>query len=595
MTLTGKQALPVISGQDMHLDFAQRAQDSVLQVGKEHKAPMMLWNDSNWTYFDVAKIRVTGGGGGHGCKSFHHERNMPDMGPDGGNGGHGGHVYLRVRKDLTSLKYLKGQVHYAGERGHNGRGDNEWGRCGRHKIIDVPAGTCVYVREMWKDGTPDGESLGANKLLTQEDAGKHLVGELLEVGQMLRVARGGRGGRGNTHFFSHRNTAPWVSEDGEKGKSRWIDLELKMVADVGLIGCPNAGKSSFLSAVTNKLAKVAPYAFSTTEPNVGHYTVNEHGGLTLCDVPGLIEGAHTGKGMGIKFLRHIERCQTLIHIVSADSEDPIGDYETIQAELRHFSTEVANMPQVIAVNKCDITEAKERLPELMAALRKRCGHSRVFDISVATRYHLDEFMRRVAKWHYSIMKDRLSESGIPDDEARLVVGQQKITQMGGRMASVRDQDRVELDEMLPLRSKHAKSPYQPKVIWDVLEDSWRLKHPEVERIVERANWRFTQQRDRVNQCLKRAGFQEALQAAGAKGDDYVIIGDHRFQYAPWRVGEESRMLVYDLDFAGFEMYTDGEPEIDGYDLTEEESDFGKLEYDPRMDQYNLLDVEELDY
>ncbi|CAE8634611.1 unnamed protein product, partial [Polarella glacialis] len=200
------------------------------------------------------------------------------------------------------------------------------------------------VRDIWLKGKEGGgrrhPATGVDILVTAEEISeRHLVGEMTKPGQTMMVVRGGRGGKGNAAFKTHSNTAPWIAEVGEAGIGRWLEIELKMVADVGIVGVPNAGKSSLLSAVTEKQAKIAAYPFTTVVPNVGHWRKDVHGGMTLCDLPGLIQGASEGRGMGFQFLRHIERCRALIHVISGDSEDPVGDFELIQKELRDYSEE----------------------------------------------------------------------------------------------------------------------------------------------------------------------------------------------------------------------------------------------------------------
>lgn len=547
VTSSGEDGLAGVGEPDLAMAFNQRAKESLLKTGKEHKEAMTKWNDDDWEYWDVAQIKVVGGDGGHGCKSFRRAPREDRGGPDGGNGGHGGHIFLKCVSGRTTLAPLKECVHYYANDGIVGKGKDMHGENGTHRYISVPPGSVVYVRDAWKPGFAKGERPGEWDLVRFEDTGRNLVGELTKPGQILRVARGGRGGRGNRAFKTHARTAPWVYENGEKGVGRWIEIELKMVADVGIIGVPNAGKSSFLSAVTKKEAKIAAYPFTTTVPNVGFYKADEHGGITLVDVPGLIDGASEGRGMGIKFLRHIERCRTLIHMISADSEDPLHDYDSIMHELRQYSSSVASKPQVILVNKCDIPEARELLPELMKALRQRAGHSRVFDISVASRYHVDECMRRVWKWHKSIVKEDWGPDGPPSDDAEYIVDRRIRVQLGEGVSEVAKGEPVELDVELPKGRHEKKGLYEPKVEWDVLEESWRMKHPQVEEIAARTNWNFEDAHERFNRVCKATGMTEKLSAVGVQDGESVIVGDHKFMYTPGMVGAESRMLTFEMD------------------------------------------------
>lgn len=247
-----------------------------------------LKNDQEWMFFDVAKINVKGGEGGDGCMAMRREFRIEFGGPSGGNGGHGGSVYLEVDENLNTLSILRRKVHHRAKDGTNGRGDSRHGSKGADCIIPVPPGTIVR------------DQFGV------------LAGELNKHGQRLLVARGGKGGRGNEHFKTPRMNAPEFAEKGEKGAERWLNIELKLIADVGFIGVPNAGKSTLLAASSNAKPKIADYPFTTIVPNLGVCDIdgNESGkGLVLADIPGLLEGAHSGVGLGLSFLRHVQRCR----------------------------------------------------------------------------------------------------------------------------------------------------------------------------------------------------------------------------------------------------------------------------------------------
>jgi len=513
---------------------------------------MTRWNDKEWNYLDVVTIFVQGGRGGHGCKSFRREYNRPNGGPDGGNGGHGGHVYVRCVESRNSLASIKERVHYEAQQGVNGMGKELHGKNGQHEYVDVPPGSVIYVQKKWVEGQDKGKFEGRNGLVCWEDIrDREVVAELLEVGQVVRVARGGRGGRGNHAFKTHVNRNPWIKENGEPGKGRWLDIELKMIADIGIIGVPNAGKSSLLAAVTAAVPNIAPYPFSTVMPNLGNYEVpGELGSLTLCDIPGLIEGAHEGRGMGFQFLRHIERCKTLIHIVSAASEDPLRDFDQIQEELRQYSPEVASKPQVVVVNKCDIPEAQEMLPELISALKRRCGHTRVFEISCATQYRVHELMRRVVKWHKSVVEEELrSVPNVNPEEAAIVVDSRKLSRLGGAVQGVNRKEPVQLDPERKRGERLPRGAYVARVEWDVLEEAWRLIHPEVERVAKTMDWSWSDSSERFNRVCKATGMTEALAAQDIEDGAWVICVTHKFQYSPSAVGRESRMLLYDMDMS----------------------------------------------
>jgi len=533
----------------MELEFAERVEDALMKTGREHSQGITMWNQPGWAFWDVAKIFVKSGKGGNGCKSFHREKHMPNMGPDGGDGGHGGDVYLECAPMSNTLKQLRERVHYSAQNGGVGLGDSMRGADGRDKVIRVPPGTVVYVRERWVPGDDKfGENLPYEQMLIRNEGIKErrLIGELTQHGQRLRVAKGGKGGKGNESFKTHRNTAPFFCTHGTPGRGRWLELELKIIADVGIIGVPNAGKSSFLYAVTEKKPRIAAYPFTTTVPNLGYYDYDVHGGITLCDVPGLIEGASEGRGMGFMFLRHVERCQTLIHVIAGDSEDPIGDFETIQKELRDYSTEVAMKPQVIVVNKCDLPEVQERLPALMKELRRRCGHTRVFNISAATRYNTDELMERVYKWHRTVVRKDWDENGSPASDAAHVVGRRELTQLGGKVEEVGRGEPVELDKALPT-GRRQKSEFQAKVEWDVIDEAWRVIHPEVEQVALRTDWTYTGGYDRLNSIMKKTGASEALKQTGVKEGEIVIVGNTKFSYNPDMIGKEANMLYGQLE------------------------------------------------
>jgi len=536
--------------EDMAMAFSKLSAGDLLKVGNEHKHGMTMWNSLGYDYWDVASIFVKGGHGGDGCKAWLRDKVNAWGGPAGGNGGKGGNVILKAVAG-TRLEWLKanGPKFFANAGSIGGKQDKHGGN-GEDLILHVPPGTVVWVRDNWKEGTEYKQDVlpGENQLIKKKEeiAKRHFVGEMLVDGQELLVARGGRGGLGNAAFETHHSTAPNLFTHGEPGKGRFIELEVKLQADVGIIGVPNAGKSSFLNAITAKKPKIAAYPFSTTQPNCGQWEHDIHGGLTMIDVPGLIEGASEGRGMGHMFLRHVERCKSLIHVISGDSEDPIGDYEAVQKELRSYSTAVAMKPQVVVVNKTDITEVKELLPELMAELRRRAGHSRVFDISAATKYNCDEFMQRVHKWHKSIvMKEWKEAGGAPADDAHLIVDRRRLTHYGVPLPAAVNKEPITIDQELPTGNSRPK--YEARVEYDVLSKAWRLLHPEVEKIGKTTNWDFEGGLERFNKVCKATGMTTAMAAAGLKQGDVVIVGKHSFEYAPEMIGQEAGMLIQRIE------------------------------------------------
>jgi GTP-binding protein len=264
-------------------------------------------------------------------------------------------------------------VHVRATGGKNGLGKAKSGIKGNHILIPVPPGTVI------------------RELTTQK-----LAGELREHGDRILVARGGRGGRGNAAFMTQRNTAPKIAERGEPGAKRWLSVELRLVADVGFLGKPNAGKSTLLASASAARPKIADYPFTTIVPNLGICNIGEAGaGLVLCDIPGLIEGAAQGAGLGPAFLRHVQRCKVLLHVVDGTSEDPIGDFNTINKELKEYDPFLAEKPQVVVLNKIDVPAVAEQQEALMEGLRQAAGHSRVLSISAATTANVKELMGRL--------------------------------------------------------------------------------------------------------------------------------------------------------------------------------------------------------
>ncbi len=291
-------------------------------------------------FIDFARIHVKAGDGGAGAVSFRREKFVPKGGPDGGDGGRGGSIILRANDHLNTLLDFHFKKNYRAERGAHGQGANKTGKSGRDIVLQVPVGTLV------RDATT-GE----------------LLGDLTVHGQEVVVARGGFGGRGNAAFASPTNQAPREYEVGEPGEEREIELELKLLADVGLVGFPNAGKSTLISVISSAKPKIADYPFTTLVPNLGIVRVDEGASFVVADLPGLIEGAHAGKGLGVQFLRHIERTKVLVFLLDATREDIAADFKVLLRELKLFNKELLEKPQIIAISKIDFIDAA-RLTQL---------------------------------------------------------------------------------------------------------------------------------------------------------------------------------------------------------------------------------------
>ncbi len=349
-------------------------------------------DDPEWKFLDTARVHVSGGDGGNGCVAFRREKGAPLGGPSGGRGGGGGSIYLQCDETLNTLANLRNSnvVHYRGKPGKNGVGKNKDGSNAEDLYVPVPPGTLV------------------RELHTQK-----LAGELQKHGETLLVARGGRGGRGNAAFQTPNRTSPKLAERGQPGAKRWISLELRLLADVGLIGKPNAGKSTLLAASTQAKPKIANYPFTTITPNLG---VCDETGLVLLDIPGLLEGASQGIGMGFAFLRHITRCQVLLHIidVSGSFEEAIEDYKVIQQELEQYDPSLkVDKPQVIVLNKIDTLapdERDEKIKQLTNELKQVAGHTRILPVSAATTSNVKELMQRLKKFMDVEQKKKMAES-----------------------------------------------------------------------------------------------------------------------------------------------------------------------------------------
>ncbi len=415
-------------------------------------------------FFDQAKIHVEAGDGGNGVVSFRREIYIPRGGPNGGNGGRGGHVYLVVDPRLNTLQAFQHKTRYRAERGVSGGGADKTGAQGEDLRIPVPPGTLVY----------------------DADTGD-LLADLTTPGQEALVASGGRGGRGNASFKTARNKAPKMAEKGEVGQERRLELELKLVADVGIIGVPNAGKSTLLSVVSAAKPKIANYPFTTVVPNLGVAQV-DYRQIVLVDIPGLMEGAHEGIGLGLDFLRHIERTRMLVHLLGGDSPDPLGDFEAVMQELELFSPALLEKPQIVVLNKLDLPEAQARWPEIEAALRERGLPT--LAISAATQQNVQQLLYQV-----QTMLDALPAPAEPT----LPV--------------------AELPEITPEKDDNT---FQ---IYPLADDKWLVEGVAIERAAQMTNWNYYEAAMRFQRILKAMGISAALQKAGVQEGHTVQIGE----------------------------------------------------------------------
>lgn len=318
-------------------------------------------------FLDRARVRVRGGDGGRGAISFRREAHVPRGGPDGGGGGRGGNVVLRTDPQMTTLSDFRDRRTFAAESGGAGAGKDRRGRSAKDLVVAIPPGTVI-----------------------RDARSGELIADATAPGQEIVLARGGQGGRGNASFASSTHRAPRIAEDGQPGEEREIDLELKLIADVGLVGLPNAGKSSLLAALTRAHPKIADYPFTTLSPNLGVLRAEDRE-LVVADIPGLIEGAHEGAGLGEEFLRHVERTRLLVHVVDLARDDAIADVAVIDAELAAYGSGLSERPRLMALNKIDLPEARARAGDVARALRPR----RSAEVSAVTGERIPDLVRSI--------------------------------------------------------------------------------------------------------------------------------------------------------------------------------------------------------
>ena len=414
---------------------------------------------------DRAKIRVRAGKGGDGMLHFRREKYVPRGGPDGGDGGKGGDVILEVVPTLNTLSSFRHQTSYRAEDGANGAKQKMTGRSGADLVISVPPGTLVM-----------------------DDDNQELLGDLVEPGQQLLVARGGRGGRGNTHFANSVHQAPRIAERGEPPQARNLRLELKLIADIGIVGVPNAGKSTFLATASNAKPKIAPYPFTTLEPNLGVASLDLDTSLVLADIPGLIEGAHQGVGLGHDFLRHIQRTRVLVHLLDGLAADPLLDLAQINSELARFDPDLADKPQVVALNKIDLPEVQARWPEI-AKLLKSKGYD-ALSVSAIAGTNVRQVLYRAAQL--------LKEAPPPAPVAEVPIY------------------RMQSDPQAFTIQRAG--------------DGWRVSGAAIERAAAMTYWEHFQSVRRFQRILETLGIDKALRQAGVQLGDTVYIGDFELEW-----------------------------------------------------------------
>ncbi|WP_129688074.1 GTPase ObgE [Gottfriedia acidiceleris] len=425
-------------------------------------------------FIDQVKIYVKGGDGGNGMVAFRREKYVPKGGPAGGDGGKGANVVFIVDEGLRTLMDFRYKRHFKADRGQHGMSKNQHGKNAEDMIVKVPPGTIV----------------------TDADSGE-LIADLTMDGQTAIIARGGRGGRGNSRFASPANPAPEIAENGEPGKERNIKLELKVLADVGLVGFPSVGKSTLLSVVSSARPKIAEYHFTTIVPNLGVVETEDNRSFVMADLPGLIEGAHQGVGLGHQFLRHIERTRVIVHVIDMsglEGRDPYDDYLTINQELKEYNLRLTERPQVVVANKMDIPEAEENLIKF----KEQVGDEvQIFPISAVTRQGLRELLFTVAD-----LVETTPEFPLHDEE-----------------------------EDKPLRVLYKYQKEEPTFeITRESDGTFVVKGEELEKLFKMTNFEREESIRRFARQMRGMGIDEALRQRGAKNGDIVKISEYEFEF-----------------------------------------------------------------
>ena len=422
-------------------------------------------------FVDEVEIKVEAGDGGDGCTAFRREKYVEMGGPYGGNGGRGSDIVFKVDEGLHTLLDLRYQKTIKGKKGENGRGKNQHGAYAESLIVKVPLGTVV----------------------TDLDTGL-VIADLSKKDQEEVIAKGGRGGRGNTAFKTQTNTAPDYSEKGEEGEKKNLKVEVKMLADVGLVGLPSVGKSTIISCVSRSKPKIAAYHFTTLTPNLGVVKASSGQSFVLADLPGLIEGASLGEGLGDKFLRHIERTRVIAHVIDmagSEMRDPYEDYVLINNELKAFNEKLLEKPQIIIANKMDLPEAKENLEEF----KKKVPDAEVFEVSAATNQGLQKVVDRLAE-----LLDEIPQNPLYDES------------------------QIESHVLYKFKKE------EPFTITKEDDGLWVISGQEVERIFKMTKFSSEEAVYRFAKKLRRMGIDDRLAELGAEVGDQVRILDFYFDY-----------------------------------------------------------------
>lgn len=462
-------------------------------------------------FIDKVRIHVKGGNGGAGCMSFRREAHVPKGGPDGGDGGHGGNVVVEADASLSSLIEYRFKHHFKAERGTHGKGSRMHGATGEDLVLKVPMGTVVH--EYFEESKEVGE----------------LIADLTHDGERVTVAEGGMGGRGNIHFVTPTRRAPAFAELGEPSQERWIELEMKLMADAALVGMPSAGKSSLIAKMSAARPKIADYPFTTLVPNLGVARSGDYS-FVVADIPGLIEGAHEGRGLGHEFLRHIERTALIVHVVDLtgdyEGRDPLEDYDIINRELALYADELAARPRIVVANKIDVPGAEEVADRLA---------ERVREDSIAAAGG-DEFAPSpVDPKLYRI--SALTGEGVDGLKAAIAT---KVHELREELRALSEAD-VQYEHVW--ERKREERDKQFKVV-PLGGGVFRVEGPQVERMVVQTDWENEEAIAFLQHRLKRLGVEKALEKAGAVDGDEIRIVGRAFEFESVRTAED---LFKELD------------------------------------------------
>ncbi|XP_068662395.1 probable GTP-binding protein OBGC1, chloroplastic [Aristolochia californica] len=426
--------------------------------------------------FDRAKIYVKAGDGGNGVVAFRREKYVPLGGPSGGNGGRGGNVYVEVDGSMNSLLPFRKSVHFRAGRGAHGQGRKQDGAKGEDVVVKVAPGT----------------------LIRNAGTGVTLL-ELLWPGQRALLLPGGRGGKGNASFKSNTNKVPKIAEKGEEGVEMWLELELKLVADVGIVGAPNAGKSTLLSVISAAQPAIADYPFTTLLPNLGVVSLDYDATMVVADLPGLLEGAHQGFGLGHEFLRHTERCSVLIHVVDGSGQQPEYEFDAVRLELELFSPNLVEKPYIVVFNKMDLPEASENWVSFEKKLQAH--GARHFCISAVNRQGIHEVVCAAYELLHKIKEARQEAEEGWSDPANL----------------------DHFAEMIRKQQSASMSDFE--ILHDKSSNTWHVVGAGVQRFVQMTNWQYSESMRRFQHVLEACGVNKSLVKLGVKEGDTVIVGE----------------------------------------------------------------------